>query len=113
MDGNRADLAGAAGRACGRLPPLDESQLAILSRARPTEKALPKARLALMAGYSMKVSGFNNALSRLRTTRGSKEGDRQAIAATALGVEAMDASCTVAGGQRAVRVLIWCSSTSR
>ncbi len=78
---------GAAEGAADGSPPIDKCQRAILTVLVQQNKALPKARLALMAGYSPNSGGFNNALSKLRTA-GRIEG-RGETAATALGKKAV------------------------
>jgi len=89
----RESARGRAARGAGRAEAsttssaaLDRCQRAILTVLAQQGKPLPKARLALMAGYSASSGGFNNALSKLRTT-GRIEGRGEAIGATAAGVQ--------------------------
>lgn len=67
-------------------PALDRCQRAILTVLVQQRKALPKARLALMAGYSPSSGGFNNALSKLRSA-GRIEG-RGETSPTSRGIKA-------------------------
>jgi hypothetical protein len=65
---------------------MDKCQRAVLTVLAQHRKALPKARLALMAGYSANSGGFNNALSKLRVA-GWLDG-RGDLAATEFGLKA-------------------------
>jgi uncharacterized protein len=65
---------------------LDKCQRAILTVLAQQRKSLPKARLALMAGYSPNSGGFNNALSKLRTA--GRIAGRGETAITAVGLKA-------------------------
>jgi hypothetical protein len=68
---------------------MDKCQRAVLTVLAQHRKALPKARLALMAGYSANSGGFNNALSKLRV-QGWLDG-RGDLAATELGLKTVGA----------------------
>jgi len=67
--------------------PLDKCQRAILT-ALVQYGRLPRARLALLSGYSARSSSMNNALSKLRTA-GRIEGRGDALAPTVVGRNAI------------------------